>query len=511
MSRKTSDALFVPGRNCWRVARAERAAVLIDGEAYFGSVADAIERAEHSIIIIGWDFDSRTRLRWRGNDRDPEHIGALMDEALQRRPALHVYILDWDYSFIYIWQRELLSGWRLGRRSHGRVHFRLDGTHPLGAAQHQKVVIVDDALAFVGGFDFGPCRWDTPQHRPDDARRMTASGRPYAPFHDVQMAVDGAAAAALGQLARERWLRVTGEPIPLAPPGLDPWPAEMAVDFAGVDVAIARTQPAHGNRPAVREVEALYLDAIAAARRWIYIENQYVTSVAIGEALAARLEERDGPEVVIVQPRHCEGWLENSTMGPLRGRLAQRLYAADRYGRLQLYYPHVSGLAAGMRLTVHAKVLVVDDRLLRIGSANLNNRSMGLDSECDVAIESRGDPTLAARIAAVRDQLVGEHVGRQPAAVAERLRATGSLIRTIEQLTGAPRGLRRLEVDPEPWVSQLVLDGAVVDPSRAIVDEPIVIPPNYRLRRGRHRMWPMVAALVAAGALGYRAMRSARA
>jgi phosphatidylserine/phosphatidylglycerophosphate/cardiolipin synthase-like enzyme len=284
----------------------------------------------------------------------------------------------------------------------------------------------------------------------------------------------------------------------------------MTVDFRDVDVAVARTQPAYRNRPAVREVEALYLDAIAAARRWIYIENQYVTSIAIGEALAARLEERDGPEVVIVQPRHCEGLLENSTMGPLRGRLAQRLYAADRHGRLQLYYPHVSGLAPGMRLTVHAKVLVVDDRILRIGSANLNNRSMGLDSECDLAIESRGDPARAAGIAAIRDQLVGEHIGRKPEEVTELMRTAGSLVRTIEELSGENRGLRRLEVDPEPWVTQFVLDGTVVDPNYALVTEPIVIPPSYRLRRGRHRMWPMVAALVAAGALGYRALRTAR-
>ena len=120
------------------------------------------------------------------------------------------------------------------------------------------------------------------------------------------------------------------------------------------------------------------------------------------------------------------------------------------------------------------------------------------------------NPALAAGIAAIRDQLVGEHIGRKPEEVAELMRTTGSLLRTIQDLTGENRGLRRLEVDPEPWVSQLVLNGTVVDPNYALVTEPIVIPPSYRLRRGRHRMWPMVAALVAAGALGYRALRASR-
>ncbi len=484
--------------------------MLIDGEAYFGAFAEAVERAAHSIIVLGWDFNSRVRLRSpHGDDGAADRIGALLDRALRERPGLNVYILEWDFSVLYAWQRELLSGWRFGQASRDRLHFRLDDRHPLGAARHQKIVVIDDALAFVGGIDFGPGRWDTPQHRADDPRRIDPSEHRYPPFHDVQMAVDGDAAAALGGLARARWLRVTGARIAPASAGLDPWPA-LVSDFTDVDVAIARTRPAYRSMPEVREVETLHLDAIAVARRWLYIETQYLTSDAIGDALAVRLRERDGPEVVIVQPRQCEGWLEQTTMGPLRGRLAQRLRAADRYDRLRLLYPHVRGLAAGQRLTVHAKVMVVDERLLRIGSANLNNRSMGLDSECDLAIEAGSDPTRGAEIAAIRDRLVGEHVGQSPALVARLLKQTGSLIQTIERLNGDARALRPLDIDDEPWLAQMVLDGSTVDPDCAPPELSQLVSSAFRLRRGRHRVWPLAAALLIAGALAYGAVRARR-
>ena len=99
----------------------------------------------------------------------------------------------------------------LNWKTHSRVRFYMDDKHPVGASQHQKIVVVDDAVAFSGGLDLSKWRWDTPEHRIDDQRSVDPDGKPYPPFHDVQMVVDGAAAAALGQLARERWQRATGE------------------------------------------------------------------------------------------------------------------------------------------------------------------------------------------------------------------------------------------------------------------------------------------------------------
>ncbi len=93
--------------------------------------------------------------------------------------------------------------------------------------------------------------------------------------------------------------------------------------------------------------------------------------------MAARLREPDGPEIVVVNPETADGWLEEKAMGSARARLLRLVRAADRFGRFRLYTPVAAG---GTPIYVHAKVLVMDDRLLRIGSSNLNNRSLGYDT-----------------------------------------------------------------------------------------------------------------------------------
>jgi phosphatidylserine/phosphatidylglycerophosphate/cardiolipin synthase-like enzyme len=204
-------------------------------------------------------------------------------------------MLNWDWAMLYALEPQWLPVYRLEFRHHRRLKLRFDDHHPFGASQHQKVVVIDDRVAFVGGFDLTHSRWDTSDHLPDDARRTDPDGSRYRPFHDVQMLVAGPAAAALGDLARERWQLATGERLsPRAMEGHLPWPEGVHAQAEDVDVAIARTRAAYDGLPQVREVERLYLDSIAAARRWIYAENQYLTSWRIGEALAASLREADG-------------------------------------------------------------------------------------------------------------------------------------------------------------------------------------------------------------------------
>ena len=246
----------------------------------------------------------------------------------------------------------------------------------------------------------------------------------YDPFHDVGLVFEGPAARATADLARERWRAATGRRVAaLRPePGRSAWPAGLAPDLENVHLGLARTQPAWNGTPERREVEALWLEAIRSARRWIYIENQYLTAGCVGDALAARLREPDGPEVVIVCPEGASGWLEERTMGVLRSRLVRRLREADAHGRLAIVHPVVPG---GARLNVHSKVLVVDDQLVRVGSSNLSNRSMGLDTELDVAIEARGEARVERAIDAFRDDLLAEHLGTSCRARARHAKSPG--------------------------------------------------------------------------------------
>jgi phosphatidylserine/phosphatidylglycerophosphate/cardiolipin synthase-like enzyme len=464
------------GYNCCAVARAERVAFLVDAEAYFRAFYDAALRAQRSITILAWDFNSQTRLHFdaQAPNDPPALLGEFLNFLVKRRRDLHVHVLNWDYPMVFGTDRELPPLYGFGWTPHRRVHLRYDDTHPVAGCQHQKVVVIDEQVAFVGGIDLTVRRWDRPDHAPDDERR-TADGKAYPPFHDLMVALDGDAARALAALTRERWLNATGSRLRVAPgkapatvAAADPWPAGLDPALTEVEVGIARTAPPHGEQPGIKEVERLYLDMIRAARDSIYIENQYFTSPRIAAAIEERLAEPDGPEVVLVLRLLSHGWLEEATMHVLRARLIARLRAADPHGRFHVYTPHIPGLAEGCCLDVHSKLMIVDDRVLRVGSANLCNRSMSIDTECDVAIESRGEARVAQVITAFRDRLVAEHLGVPPEALQRKIREHGTLHGAIGALQDPEgRSLRPLENLPD-YPDALINVVSVADP-----DEPI--------------------------------------
>jgi phospholipase D1/2 len=287
------------------------------------------------------------------------------------------------------------------------------------------------------------------------------------------MAVDGEAARRLAELARERWRLATGHALKPFECDSDPWPPALQPDLTGIDVGVARTLPPRGELPAVREVEKLYLDMIAAAQRTIYIENQYFTSPRIAEALEERLAEPDGPEVVLVLRLLSHGWLEEATMHVLRTRLIRRLRQEDRFGRFRVYYPHVPGLAEGTCIDVHSKLMIVDDDWVRIGSANLSSRSMALDTECDLVVESRGQARIAEAIRGLRERLLAEHLDIDPEQVRQEVEKAGSLNGAIAAFAHQPRTLRQFDDLPE-WPEPILSVAAVADPEEPIALETLL-------------------------------------
>ncbi|MDQ2103298.1 phospholipase D-like domain-containing protein [Azospirillum isscasi] len=451
-----------PGATCWRTERADRLAVLVDGAAFFAAVRAALLRARHSVILLGWDIDPRMRL----DPHDPETLGDFLTRLIRERPSLRIHALKWDMPFPISLEHPHGPLERLNRRTGPRLTLALDDALPVGAAQHQKLVVIDDALAFCGGIDLAGDRWDTPEHRDNDPRRRWPTGELHAPRHDVMMAVDGPAARALGRMARERWSHATGT-APMPPPdgSADPWPEGLHPLITGAAVGIARTLPGClAGRP-VRENEALTFAAIAAARRSIYLENQYFASFRVAEALARRLREPDGPEVVVVVPMESPSWFDRMAMDTPRGVVLQELRAADRHGRLRAMTPLTEG---GNGIVVHSKVMVVDDRLLRIGSSNLNNRSMGYDTECDLAVEAPpGDRSAANAIGAMRNRLLAEHMGVDPADLTAAVRAAGGLVDAIDRLN-RPSGRRLMPLpDTAPGLTEQTFAALrIADPDR---------------------------------------------
>jgi len=241
---------------------------------------------------------------------------------------------------------------------------------------------------------------------------------------------------------------------------------------------------------------------IAAARRFLYIENQYLTSATIGAAIARRMAEPDPPEFVLVMPRHADGWLEQKAMDAGRLRLMRAIGKVDVHNRFRVYVPVTAG---GSDIYVHAKVWILDDRLLRVGSANLNNRSQGLDSECDVIIDAAlsANRGSEAAMTALRHRLIAEHLDCTPEAVAVEEGKCESMIGAIEALRGAGKTLELLAMEEMGDVEDFIADHEILDPQGAeAMFDPIA-------KRGLARGWARGRALINAR-IGRRVGRTGR-
>jgi phosphatidylserine/phosphatidylglycerophosphate/cardiolipin synthase-like enzyme/uncharacterized membrane protein YdjX (TVP38/TMEM64 family) len=445
-----------------------RAAVLIDAAAFFEAVRSAFLAAQRSVIVVGWDIDSRTPLVGAAPPDDglPTAFGPFLGELINQRPKLQVHLLLWDYSLVYAHEREVLPRLTLDWEMPPQVRLRLDSTVSFGSSQHQKLVIVDDAVAFCGGLDLTVRRWDTGRHQVSEPGRLDPSGKPYKPFHDVQILVDGKAAEALALLARQRWCHAIGKGEPKLDPTGDPWPVDVVPDFTDVEIGIARTQPRFTNEIAAHEVERLFHDCIDRAQRSIYIENQFTTSSGIAQHLSRRLRANRELEVVIVAPHAHESLLESRTMRNGRIRFWRTVQAAGG-PRVRLVSPEVATDNASADVMIHSKVMVIDDSILRVGSANLNNRSMGADTECDLAIEA-ADDRQRMQIAQIRNRLLADHCGARPEEVEAALAANPSLVDLVDTLSR--RGHRLKAIDDGALDRGLLsrLAERVADPRRPL-------------------------------------------
>ena len=487
--KPVKSSILEPGRNCWRIEKAARAALVVDAEDYFRFAYEAMQKARHQIILIGWDVDTRVRLvDEKGPSGAPVHLGPLISWLSRKRPALHIYVLAWDHAAISIPGRGT-TGLRLARWAfHKRIHFRFDSTHPLAASHHQKILVIDDAIAFCGGIDITGDRWDTRHHKDEDpGRRRPFTRRCYEPWHDAIMAVDQKAACAIGDLARIRWKVASGHDIPVPPEGTEAWPEELKPAFSDVTVGIARTRAREGPLEEIREIETLFVDLIRGAKRFVYVESQYFASRVIAEAIAERLKEPDGPEFVIINPRTAYGWLDGEVMTPARYLLFKSLKERDEHGRFHIYTPVTE---SGADIYVHAKIMIVDDIYLRVGSANMNNRSMGLDSECDLLIDTREgeDKEAAATIARIRSDLMAEHLGVGRKEVEQTFERTGCLRDAFEELRGSGRTLKPLELDVPNRLEKKMVNSEYLDPEGPdVFFEPQSRPKLLSRLRGRGR------------------------
>ncbi len=458
-------------RGVWRFAKVDRASVIIDAEDYFAMMQQAMLKASRRIMLVGWDFDTRIHLavgrKWYSRPfrrRYPRRLGSFLMWLARHEDGLEIRILKWGLAVVPFLVRGYMMVDVMRMAAYKAITFKFDNRHPVGCSHHQKIAVLDDKLAVCGGIDMTQDRWDTREHAEDDRRRRRPHGRRYGPWHDATMMLEGEAARQLGSLSRERWHRAGGEPIEeVTIPTDSLWPDDLPVQFENVEIGIARTSAKYSDWPEVREIEDLLLAQIASAKKWIYSENQYLSSPRIAEALGKRLKEDDPPEIVLVQPLVADGWLEQQAMDHARAVLVRGLAEIDHKGRFGLFNPFTGETP----IYVHAKLTIFDDQVLRIGSANWNNRSMGLDSECDVFIDCArsGNAHACDSIEAVRHSLLAEHCGLDREDVTRALADNCSMIELISRRGQSNnRTLRPFMIPEVSELEEAMAESQVLDP-----------------------------------------------
>jgi phosphatidylserine/phosphatidylglycerophosphate/cardiolipin synthase-like enzyme len=504
VEKSSGDDSAEPG--VWRYAKVDRASVIVDAEDYFAVMQQVMLKARERIMLVGWDFDTRIHLaigrRWFSRPFRrlyPRRLGSFLMWLARHNAGLEIRILKWGMAVIPFLTRGYMLVDVARMAAYKAITFKFDNRHPVGCSHHQKIAVIDDKLAVCGGIDMTQDRWDTRAHEEHDRRRRRPHGRRYGPWHDATMMMEGDAARQLGKLSRERWHHAGGDRIEeISVPDNTLWPENLPVQFENVEIGISRTRAQYEDCEEVREIEHLLLTQIAAAKRFIYSENQYLTSPKIAEALGKRLKEEDPPEIVLVQPLVADGWLEQQAMDHARALLVQGLNELDHKGRFGLFNPFTGETP----IYVHAKLTIFDDQVLLIGSANFNNRSMGLDSECDVFIDCArpGNAHACDAIETLRYSLIAEHCGLEEKEVREALDGESSMIELIlrrGQCNG--RTLRPFVVPEINEVQESVAGSQVLDPEKpqdmfepfakgGLLKQGSLIKRAYdRAKRGMHR------------------------
>ncbi|HEX4339331.1 MAG TPA: phospholipase D-like domain-containing protein [Polyangiaceae bacterium] len=490
------------GRNAWALEPIEHAGVLIDACDYYRAFYQAMSGAKHYALLAGWQFDSDVRLL-RGPDAAgapwPVELLPFMEALCRERPELRIYVLAWDYSVVYTFEREWMQRLKFDFGTSDHIRYVLDGEHPVGASHHQKLVVVDGRIAFVGGADLCDGRWDDRSHSSVNVERVNRYGDPYKPYHEVIAYVTGAKAIArLEETFRDRFQRASGEPLVLPVPdaGDPPSPPvfEGALPLDADVTAIARTYPARdtdASEAAVKEIRHLYEDAIGSAERLIYIETQYITSHAIHDALVARLRDDTKPKLVLVLvvPHGSDTLKEELVLGAAESRLLASVerVAKETGHALRVLFSAPSDASPRSPPTfVHSKLLVVDDSFLTIGSANCTNRSFSIDSELNLAWECDSRRAgLRKDIARLRASLLSEHAGIDHdvrfedidglVPLIDELLAAGSRLRARQMPDDAePLTVMQLAFDPEGPLLQSALD-EFLGQRRVTVDEGVEV------------------------------------
>ncbi len=363
------DAALSPEERGWWSPRAEvrpgnAAEVLIDGVDALASMQEAIRGAQESVHIAGWHASPDFRLT---RDPDSPALRDLLADVAERVP---VRLLLWAGPPVPAFEptRKMVKAARTEFERDSKVHCALDSRERTMHCHHEKIVIIDGTTAFVGGIDFTALQGDRHDHPVHPPRGPLG-------WHDAAMKVRGPAVADVGKHFTQRWNEVTGEQISSLPP-----PAPEG----NVELQVLRTVPEKTyNFLPKGEFTILdaYLRALRTAEHLIYLENQFLWSPEVVDVLTHRLEHppHDDFRILLLLPTKPSNGRDTT-----RGQISRLVNADGDAGRLLATTISANGGDEKSAVYVHAKIGIIDDRWLTLGSGNLNEHSLFNDTEMNV-------------------------------------------------------------------------------------------------------------------------------
>jgi phosphatidylserine/phosphatidylglycerophosphate/cardiolipin synthase-like enzyme len=362
--------------------------ILIDGCDALQRIAEELQRARSHVHLTGWFLSPNLHLT---REDEPVVVRNLLAELAQK---IDVRVLLWEGAPVPVFRPSRADVRRASESltRHTNISCALDSCTGLSHCHHEKTIVIDDRVAFVGGIDLtldGGDPFDTQNH----------NARGGVGWHDATARIEGPAVADVAEHFRLRWRAPGREALPIP---------EVAEPGGDLEVQVVRTVPAKRYRALPGgdySVLSSYMGALRAAERLIYLENQFLWSPEVVEVLAGKLREppHDDFRLVVLLPARANDGADVS-----RGQVSALIQADDGAGRFLACTVYARTGFLRDIVYVHAKIGIVDDRWLTIGSANLNSHSLFHDTEMNVVSL---DPELAR---ATRLRLWSEHLEVEP-------------------------------------------------------------------------------------------------
>lgn len=390
--------------------------LLVDGEQTWGRVFQDLSTAQDHVQVSTWMLRADIEMvrpealgTSAPEERSQYRFGKLVERLADK--GVHVRLLIWGMTYT-----PLLNKWlrRWFWTAPKNIEL-LEQDHPmLIGSHHQKTFTIDSRVGYCGGMNVKENDWDTIQHIVYDPRRNPHKTKgafrkavaakkertKFKPRHDLTMRIEGPAVHDLETNFQQRWNQSLGarqasylsrlidtirvwmgnqEQTVMAPP------EQLQDEMGDRWVQIVRTMP--GGEEGILDA---YRRAIANARRYIYIENQYFRSPIIGEAIAKAIQKNPHLRVAVVAWPIADGKASKDPSGYWTAKTQDAIRAVRpefRLTRLMIHDPHAAEIAERfVQVDVHAKVMIIDDVWVTIGSANINDRGFKYEGEINAVL-----------------------------------------------------------------------------------------------------------------------------